>query len=202
MRKEVGKAYQTREPILAAAAHLLEQEIRDALEGVPRIDRIACRSKAYKSFMAKAFDSSVVPPYTDPLLEIEDQIAARVIVFFLSDIPVVRTRLEKAFTPVDYRKRKPDRDESFGYESEHMICIIPPNAKTPEWLGRNDMPMTVEVQIRTIFMHAYAEPQHDLAYKGADDLSSDVRRELAWIAASAWGADHADERFFSWHLKQ
>ncbi|HTG34380.1 MAG TPA: hypothetical protein VLB76_15750 [Thermoanaerobaculia bacterium] len=199
MRKEVIKAYISREPILKAVAALFEQEIHDTLAGVTHIDRISCRYKSHKSFMTKAFDTTNVPPYTDPLQEIEDQIAARVIVFFLSDIPIVRSHLEKAFTTVEYRRRKPDRDESFGYESEHMICVIPPNVKTSEWLSRSDMPVTAEVQIRTIFMHAYAEPQHDLAYKGADELPSEVRRELAWIAASAWGADHAYERFFAWY---
>lgn len=36
-------------------------------------------------------------------------------------------------------------------------------------------------------MHAWAEPQHDMGYKG--DPGPEVKRELAWIAASAWGAD-------------
>jgi len=54
------------------------------------------------------------------------------------------------------------------------------------------------LQIRTIFMHAYSEPQHDFAYKAAGDLPPNVRRELAWIAASAWGADQAYARVAEW----
>jgi hypothetical protein len=39
-----------------------------------------------------------------------------------------------------------------------------------------------------LFMHAWAEPQHDMGYKG-QTLDRDTERELAWAAASAWGAD-------------
>jgi putative GTP pyrophosphokinase len=43
-------------------------------------------------------------------------------------------------------------------------------------------------------MQAGAEPQHDLSSKAAHELSPETRKELAWVAASAWGADHALER--------
>ncbi|HET6447333.1 MAG TPA: hypothetical protein VFI27_22450 [candidate division Zixibacteria bacterium] len=36
-----------------------------------------------------------------------------------------------------------------------------------------------------LFMHACAEPQHDIAYKGAIDLPQGKRKELEWIATSA-----------------
>jgi ppGpp synthetase/RelA/SpoT-type nucleotidyltranferase len=58
------------------------------------------------------------------------------------------------------------------------------------------MPSTFELQIRTLFMHAWAEPQHDMGYKAAQELTREIRRELAWIAASAWGADQAYDRVF------
>lgn len=51
-------------------------------------------------------------------------------------------------------------------------------------------------------MHAYAEPQHDLSYKAAADLPSEIRRELAWVAASAWGADQAYERVRRWRSER
>jgi ppGpp synthetase/RelA/SpoT-type nucleotidyltranferase len=58
------------------------------------------------------------------------------------------------------------------------------------------MPTTFEMQVRTLFMHAYAEPPHDWGYKSGGELTRDVERQLAWIAASAWGADrmYADLR--------
>jgi ppGpp synthetase/RelA/SpoT-type nucleotidyltranferase len=60
------------------------------------------------------------------------------------------------------------------------------------WGARDDLPSTFELRVRTIFMHAYAEPQHNIGYKAASELPGQVRRELAWIAASAY------ERVRSW----
>jgi len=202
VREQTENAYRDREPILSATARLLEDELRDSLRGIDHIDRISCRAKSISSFIGKAFDPENNPAYTDPLSEIEDQVAGRVIVFFLGDISIIRDRLRKCFTPVEFRQRRPAKDQEFGYESEHLVCVIPPQVKTPEWLARHDMPATVEFQIRTIFMHAYAEPQHDTGYKAADELPSKIRRELAWIAASAWGADQAYERFAEWRKDQ
>src|SRR2546423_6475873 len=130
-------AYRDRESLLAETAILLEQEMRDALHGVPHIDRISCRPKSLESFLAKAFDPANDPGYTDPLREIEDQVAGRVIVFFIGDISVVRERLRCAFTPIEYRKRRPARDEEFGYESEHLVSVLPPQVKTPAWIARD-----------------------------------------------------------------
>lgn len=116
------------------------------------------------------------------------------IVFFLSDIQPIVDRVRTAFTVVERNKRRPARDEEFGYESEHLICIIPPHVKPTFWNTHDEMPATIEIQVRTIFMHAYAEPQHDLGYKASRELSRQAKRELAWIAASSWGADQALDR--------
>jgi putative GTP pyrophosphokinase len=75
---------------------------------------------------------------------------------------------------------------------------VPPHLKHDDWGARDDLPSTFELQVRTIFMHAYAEPQHNIGYKAASELPGQVRRELAWIAASAWKADQAYERVRSW----
>jgi len=50
------------------------------------------------------------------------------------------------------------------------------------------MPMTFELQIRTLFMHAYAEPQHKLEYKGVAELPAEIRKELSWIAGVSVGS--------------
>ena len=62
------------------------------------------------------------------------------------------------------------RDEEFNYESYHLICVVPPHLKLDGWAARDDVPSTFELQVRTIFIHAYAEPQHDIGYKAASEL--------------------------------
>lgn len=199
MADGLAEQYAARLPLLESLRANLESETRDALSDLSHIDRVTFRVKGVESFVTKAMDAQNNPPYRDPLVEIEDQIAGRVIVFFLSDMVPVRDRLSDTYTMVERRERRPERDAEFGYESDHLICVLPPQVKPAGWHGRVDMPTTFELQVRTIFMHAYAEPQHDIGYKTSSDLPRDIRRELAWIAASAWGADRAHERVRKWN---
>lgn len=199
MAEDLSGTYLSRIALLEAAKATLERETSEALSDIPHIDRVSFRVKPPESFLAKALDPANSPPYSHPLLEIEDQIAGRVIVFFLADLTTVRERLSRTFSTVEWSRRRPERDAEFGYESDHIICVIPPHLKPEGWSDRDDMPNTFELQIRTVFMHAYAEPQHDIAYKNSADLPASVRKELAWIAASAWGADQAYERVLEWH---
>lgn len=199
MREDIWAAYEARRPLLEKVASNLEQEAKEYLAHLPHIDRVTFRAKNTDSFTKKLLRYDKQDAYTDPLVEVEDQIAGRVLVFFCSDIPVVEQRLRQVFSAMEGAWREPARDEEFGYQSHHLVCLIPPHVKTEGWGRRTDVPNTFELQIRTLFMHAYAEPQHDLAYKGAGDLPKNIRRELAWVAASAWGADKAYERVKQWH---
>jgi putative GTP pyrophosphokinase len=198
MREDLWAAYEARRSLLEQVALNLETETKEYLAGLEHIDRVAFRAKGTSSFIGKVQRFSKQGSYTDPLVEIEDQIAGRVLVFFCSDITIVEQRLRQVLSAVEGGWREPARDEEFGYQSHHLVCLIPPQVKPAGWDQRRDVPNTFELQIRTLFIHAYAEPQHDLAYKGAGDLPKDIRRELAWIAASAWGADRAYERVRQW----
>jgi ppGpp synthetase/RelA/SpoT-type nucleotidyltranferase len=177
-------AYQERRPLLDALVATLQQAALDALDGVAHIDRIAFRVKGQGSFVVKA----AKPKYTHPLSELEDQVAGRVITFFRDDIAVVCAALADWFGPVERQTKEPQGPNEFDYESEHFVLIIPEHYKPEGWAEVDQMPTTFELQVRTLFMHAWAEPQHDLGYKGTE-LDHDTKRELAWVAASAWGAD-------------
>jgi ppGpp synthetase/RelA/SpoT-type nucleotidyltranferase len=202
MRDELLECYQARTELLNRLAKNLTEETIGVLKELPHVDRISYRVKGAKSFVEKTRDPANDPAYADPLVEIEDQVAGRVLVFFLSDIEPVLAKLGGAFTPVESSRRRPKKDEEFGYESHHLICMIPPQAKPEAWNNLKDAPRTFELQVRTLFMHAWAEPQHDLEYKAAKDLPREIRRELFWIAASSWGADQAFARIVEWQRKK
>ena len=157
MREELSLKYDQRLLLLKALSATLEQQTIEALSNLPRVDRVHFRVKGRESFLAKALDPRNKPAYGDPLAEIEDQVAGRILVFFLSDIGAVTTKLQGAFTPVESTRRRPEKDEEFGYESHHLICVIPPQAKPKGWESWRDLPTTFEIQIRTLFMHAWAE---------------------------------------------
>jgi putative GTP pyrophosphokinase len=202
MVDELLENYESRLGLLNRLAINLEHETRETLNGLPHVDRVSYRVKSAKSFLEKAKDPKNIPPYKEPLVEIEDQVAGRVLVFFLDDMEAAISQLNNAFTKVESSRRRPQKDEEFGYESHHLICLIPPQVKPAEWNTLEDSPKTFELQVRTLFMHAWAEPQHDLAYKDPKDLPREIRRELSWIAASSWGADHAFSRIVEWQRRK
>ncbi|MBL9164632.1 MAG: hypothetical protein JNL18_18030 [Planctomycetaceae bacterium] len=193
-RDSLSKQYVKRSGLLKQTALNLEMKVHDDLTEVGHVDRISFRAKGLDSFLQKVLERKVDPPYENPLTEVEDQLAGRILVFFLSDMDLVRARLEQVFTFVESARREPQKDAEFGYESHHVVCVIPPEVKPNGWSDEADMPNTFELQIRTLCMHAWAEPQHDVGYKSTEDLTKEDRRELAWVAASIWGADHALER--------
>jgi putative GTP pyrophosphokinase len=182
---EVESLYRSRLPVFEATCALIENSLLHSLEGIPHLDRINFRTKSPESFMAKA------ERYVAPLEDIEDQIAGRVIVFFVEDIERVSDAATSTWNVIEELHREPERDAEFGYETWHKVFVIPEYLKAEGWSEHRLMPATFELQIRTVFMHAYAEPQHDFVYKTAQGLPKDDRRQLAWIASAAWGADRA-----------
>jgi ppGpp synthetase/RelA/SpoT-type nucleotidyltranferase len=59
------------------------------------------------------------------------------------------------------------------------------------------LPQFFELQVKTLFQHAWSEANHDLGYKpGATPLSSSEKRQLAFTSAQAWGADHIFDELF------
>lgn len=190
---DLRESYESRLPVLDQLAGRLEVELCDHFKGRPHIDRISFRVKEAKSFLAKS-QRDIQPPYEHPLIEIEDQIAGRILVLFPADVPLVVEHLNRLLSPVEYEHKRPTRYNEFDYESVHGVYTLPPPYLPPRWQEHNDMPQTFEMQIRTLFQHAYAEPQHDLGYKPDGPIDDDIRRELAWIAAGCWGGDQALER--------
>ena len=183
--------YRKRIPLYKALSNNIEKSFIEILEGKAKIDRISFRIKEPASFERKAYEP---PSYSDPITEIEDQVGGRVIVVYKSDVKIISDLITRNFNAVESTNKRPAKDAEFGYESTHLILSIPPHLKPRGWSDLGDVPVTFEAQIRTIFMHAWAEPSHGLDYKSASELPRDLLRELSWIAASAWGADQALDR--------
>jgi GTP pyrophosphokinase len=189
--RAIMEAYEPRMHLLVALARKLEEHTRATLEGTPRIDRIGFRAKEAESFARKSLklDREGTPRYPVPFEDIEDQVAGRVLVLFRRDIDVVVERLKGTFNRVEQRRKAPESHDAFAYESEHLVFIVPPNVHPDGWAELVSRPATFEMQVRTLFMHAWAEPEHDISYKAPVSLTDDEKRKLAWAASSAWGGD-------------
>jgi ppGpp synthetase/RelA/SpoT-type nucleotidyltranferase len=113
------------------------------------------RAKSIASFAEKATRTEDGRPlYADPLRDIGDQLGIRVITYVRDDVEAVAGLLAEQVPVLD------DRDFGeltasqgrFGYASRHLQLEID---------GR-----VVQVQLRTVLQHAWAEFEHDIRYKG------------------------------------
>lgn len=172
---------------LIDAAQGLEQHIIEVLDDAPHIDRVTARAKSPERFLAKAAKTEGdALKYDDPLTQIQDQIGARIIVFYKNDVPNIKRLIEKYFRKIEEKSKEPPTPDSFGYSGEHFILIIPDDIK-PD--SAPNFPKVFELQIKTLYEHAWSEASHDIGYKANRPLTSEEIRKMAFTAAQSWGAD-------------
>jgi len=176
--------------ILVPLVEPLEKFIKDCLRGEKRIDRISVRAKNIESFLAKAqkFEGDGNNKYSDPINQIQDQLGARIVTFYMDDVDRITNAVEQYFRPIEKQHIVPDSEKEFGYFGQHFVLLIPPDI-LDDSLSRGEIPDFFEMQIKTLYQHAWAEANHDLGYKANMSLSTDEKRKIAFTAAQSWGAD-------------
>ena len=175
---------------LKTLATNLERLIASYLRGVENVDRITARAKDPDRFAEKAArrDGGNVPKYAAPLTEIQDQIGARVIVFYRDDVDRIISQIGRYFQAIEERELVPESQWAFGYFGKHLVVPLPHDV-VPQGVELGDVPRFFELQVKTMFQHAWSEANHDLGYKRERPLNGDQERRLAYTAAQAWGAD-------------
>jgi ppGpp synthetase/RelA/SpoT-type nucleotidyltranferase len=186
-----------RDTVLIPVAKNLEGHLQALLEKEKRIDRITARAKAVDRFLAKATTTiGGKKKYSEPLQEIQDQLGARIITFYRSDVDRLAETVLKYFHAIESRDVVPDSEWEFGYFGRHFILLMPSDV-IDGTIDKSLMPRFFELQIKTLFQHAWSEANHDLGYKPeAGALSSDEKRRLAFTSAQAWGADRVFDELF------
>lgn len=184
----VREEYENRFPLFEQIAKKLKSDLEEVFNNFPRIDRISTRAKSIDRFAEKAekIDAEGGKQlYEFPLEEIQDQIGARIVVFYKSDVDPIADQILEEFREVeDIKKEHPD-PKGFSYEARHFICFLPKDIAT-----KFNPPIDFfELQVSTLFQHAWSEANHDLGYKPKGELPFDEERRIAWAAAQAWGAD-------------
>ncbi|MCW2815086.1 MAG: hypothetical protein JWN84_2541, partial [Nocardioides sp.] len=116
------------------------------------------RTKSVASFAEKAARTVAGRPlYDDPLVQLTDQVGVRVITYVAGDVDAVADVLAEQVRVTDDRDlgQETAREGRFGYASRHLLLQL-------------DGPdgQLVQVQIRTVLQHAWAEFEHDIRYKG------------------------------------
>jgi ppGpp synthetase/RelA/SpoT-type nucleotidyltranferase len=184
------------ELFLSPVARQLEAHLKDSLSHLPRIDRISARPKSVDRFIQKATKmENGNPRYSDPLGQIQDQLGARIVTFYASDVSRIAGEVRRFFHPIENRLRVPETESEFGYIGEHFILLIPSDVRVGVEVVE-DSPTVFELQIKTLFQHAWAEAEHDIGYKPNEELTALHRRKMAFTAAQAWGADQIFDELF------
>jgi ppGpp synthetase/RelA/SpoT-type nucleotidyltranferase len=191
-----------RETVLVKLASNLEAYLMDCTRGQKRIDRISARAKDVDRFLKKAVTvSKDGPKYSEPLEQIQDQLGARIVVFYKADVDRIDALIKRYFTAIEYRKVVPDSVSEFGYFGHHLILKLPTDIVEND-MAEDSVPEFFELQIKTLFQHAWSEADHDLGYKpGETELTSDQKRLVAFTAAQAWGADHHFDHLFQERIR-
>jgi putative GTP pyrophosphokinase len=183
--------------VLVHLANSLEKHIAGCLQGQPRIDRISARAKDIGRFVKKASTQmDGKPKYSEPLSQIQDQIGARIVVFYHSDVERIDELVKRYFRAIEYRKVVPDSESEFGYFGQHLILILPTDI-IEDGMDKSLIPEFFELQIKTLFQHAWSEADHDLGYKPDEQhLTAGQKRRIAYTSAQAWGADQMFDQLF------
>ena len=174
---------------------------------------VDARAKDPASFEAKACrphpDDPSRPKYDDPLRQITDLVAARVITYLAEAVDRVCEVIEKEFEIVEHTDMGADVKArgGFGYASRHFLVRLPPaRAELPEYDVLRGL--TMEIQVRTAVQHAWAEVEHDIRYKLAipEERRPEFDRRFVLAAALIELADNEftaiDEMFRSLAAEQ
>lgn len=187
---------------LVPIASALEQQLRTYLSEELHIDRISARAKSIDRFLDKAgkvIDG--IRKYSDPLSQIQDQIGARIITFYVSDIQAISQVIERYYRLAESKTIVPESEWEFGYFGKHYIALLPRDLIDTS-IDESIVPEFFELQIKTLFQHAWSEANHDLGYKsGLVPLIGDEKRRLAFTAAQAWGADRVFDELYRERIK-
>ncbi|GAA3685994.1 MULTISPECIES: GTP pyrophosphokinase [Yimella] len=142
------------------------------------------RAKSVESFADKAGRlRDGTPVYPDPMSDIGDVIGLRVITYVRSDVAAVAQLLATEAVVLDDRDMGSETasEGRWGYASRHLqIQLSAEDRKAHPKIGDRH----VQVQIRTVLQHAWAEFEHDIRYKGTvpDEYRSDFDRRFSLAA--------------------
>jgi putative GTP pyrophosphokinase len=160
----------------------IESLIKDLLEqhGLPMLG-VTHRVKARESTLKKLQSN---PDRYGSFADLHDFLGVRVVAYLASDVEKVVTILRSEFD-ID-EARSLDKHESldpdrFGYLSYHLVGKINKvRSSLTEWAPFSDF--YLEIQIRSVLQHAWAEIEHDLGYKSVSGIPAQLRRRFARLA--------------------
>lgn len=147
---------------------------------IPVAFKVSGRFKDFASIEEKNYTKR----YTikKSITELNDLVGLRIVLLFPEFKEQVIELLLTTFKPIsEYRKNKQSVDK-FGYSSAHLILTL-----KEEWLHNPTLQQhankKVEVQVRTLSEHIWAETSHSLFYKREENIPNVITRDLYKLSA-------------------
>jgi putative GTP pyrophosphokinase len=142
---------------------------------------VSARAKSAESLRLK----TLTKRYEDPRSQVTDLLGVRVITYYGSKVDAIARSLREIMV-VDENNSLDKRQllldgKTFGYRSVHLVGKVKATVlRDSRWSALTEM--TFEVQIRSLLDHAWAEIEHEVAYKSGVEFGIDVKRRFAAVA--------------------
>jgi len=177
------ETYSAKYPIYKIVAKAVEGAITDSLAGLPvSLHSISARAKSPDSVAAKIKRKN----YGRPQIQMTDIIGVRIITSYSRGVETVASRLKDLYEIDEAQsidKRQILGINTTGYRSVHLIASLGKVGTTGE-AERILQKLKVEIQIRSIIEHAWAEIEHELRYKSGVLLPPEVQRRFSVLAGT------------------
>jgi putative GTP pyrophosphokinase len=148
---------------------------------------IEARAKTVDSFGDKAAEPSesnpMKPKYPEPLKQITDMAGIRVITFLPRTVQKVCKHIEQEFDVLKEIDKATELEDELklGYQSVHfLVKMHPDRAHLSEYRPYSDL--ILEIQVRTLLQHAWAEMEHDIQYKSTITIPTSIKRRFMALA--------------------
>lgn len=173
--------------------HEIIEDYKDFLKEFQRIvEKILLRNKIPIAFgisgRPKSLDSIIEKKSSErfeikkSITELNDLVGIRIVLLFPEYKDKVVEILTSEFDALNSPKKSIQNPDQFGYSSVHLILKIKDEwAKTPDWENHTDK--KIEVQIRTLSEHIWAETSHSLFYKREENIPNIITRDLYKLSA-------------------
>lgn len=177
--------------LASVTARIISECLKQSEISVHSVD---FRAKEPASFGKKAAIPSEnnlnIPKYKNPLSEITDLSGVRIITYFPGTLDAVHDIIRQEFEIVEFSNKGEilvDQDK-FGYQSIHyLVKINLERSRLSEYNRYTEK--IVEIQVRTILQHAWAEIEHDIQYKSSFSIPKEIRRRFHALAGMLEIAD-------------
>lgn len=117
------------------------------------------------------------------ITELQDLVGIRIILLFNKDVTTICKTINDNFEIIKkYNSSEKLLDNQFGYSSEHFVVKIP-----TAWLSVpsfKDLDFcTIEIQVRTLSQHIWAEASNKFQYKQEESIPKEFKRTISRVSA-------------------